>query len=460
MFKYSLVFLLLLLILTLIYPRFVDRYKDYKCPGSNVILISIDTLRADHLRIYGYKKDTSPNIDKFAYTGIVFENFFSQSNNTLLSHISLMTSLYPYAHGVMDRDRKLPDFKKTIAEVLKKNGYATAAFTGGFRVSKKYGFDHGFDIYKEEYNSKSKDSGQGVRLENLEKDLFSWLDKHSNKKFFLFIHSYDTHMPYIAHDYLSEFEKSYSGRLNILNNHSVFVNSQEFKIYSNLTKGSLNNINDFLEQIINKNLVELTNADVEHILALYDNEVRFMDNYFEKLKELNLMGKTLVILTSDHGDELYERGKVGHGHTLYDEITKVPLLIYIPNYKTSSVRSKKLAQSIDIAPTILDILNIKPENDFQGISLLPLSNIGNSFVASQNKILSSLRTKEMKIIYNSENGNLELFDLINDPHELNNIAESEPNTINKMKKDLFDTLNMVERDEVHLKQLKSLGYIN
>ncbi len=466
--KKKLIFILPVLLITLsmvflIRHFFLSRSsQDYKRPGFNVILISLDTLRADHIGAYGYGKNTSPNIDKFAEKAILFENSFCNSTWTLPSHMSLMTSLYPSTHRVLDKKKKLSGSMKTIAEVLKENGYLTAAFTAGFYVSKVFGFNRGFDLYKEDYNAKRENAGQGWRLKHVIKDAFSWLEEHSKEKFFLFIQCYDNHEPFIAHTYLKEFEESCDNRLNFLNSHSDFIKHKDYTKYKAILniKGYFN-INIFYRDIINKNLIHLTEADKNHMIALYDNEIKFVDHYFSKLiaglERLKLMEKTILILWSDHGEELLERGKIQHGGSFYEELLRVPLVIYIPGYPGSG-RNKALAQSIDIAPTILDTLDIKPENNFRGIPLLSADSPGNPFVIGQSTGVNSIRTGKYKLLYAKRKRKVKLYDLEKDPGERKNVAEFHPGIVKKLKKDLFDILNIVELDKTMIEKLETLGY--
>jgi arylsulfatase A-like enzyme len=463
----AILILLLILFITAFAAIFIRKLillrerPNYRRPDYNVILISLDTLRADHISAYGYKRKTSPNIDEFADKAILFENSFCNAVWTLPSHMSLMTSLYSSTHRVWDQNTKLFRSIKTIAQILKENGYLTAAFTGGALVSKVFGFDKGFDLYRENYDVHIENPEQPFRLKHIEKDLFNWLENHPKDKFFLFVHCYDTHEPFIAHRYLKEFEQDYSGRLNFLNNHSDFIKLLDYEKYRHLIKDPLN-INSFYRDVINGDHIKLTEEDKNHMVSLYDNEIKFVDHYFgrliAKLKNLNLMTKTIIILWSDHGEELLERGDIQHGGSTYEELLRVPLIIYIPDYSGVG-RNKELAQSIDIAPTILDLLNIKPENDFKGIPLLSLEFPGNQFTVCEQKGTDAIRTEKYKLMFNRKNYDVLLFDLESDPGELKNIAESHPEIVKKLKKDLFDTLNIADLNNKMIKKLKTIGYI-
>ena len=155
-------------------------------PPHGIILISFDTLRADSLGIYGYHRNTSPFIDAFAQESIVFENAIAQAPWTLPSHMSIMTSLYPISHGVVETNLRLADEQVTLAELLRAGGYQTAAFTSGGPMSEVYGFDQGFDTYDHKW----------ITIEQLLPKVKKWLETNKENPFFLFIHSFDIHYPY------------------------------------------------------------------------------------------------------------------------------------------------------------------------------------------------------------------------------------------------------------------------
>lgn len=433
----------------------------YRRPGCNVILISLDTLRADRLGCYGYEKNTSPAIDRFAEKALLFENSFSNASWTLPSHMSLMTSMYPKQHGVRDQDSRLSRDKKTLAEALRDEGYRTAAFTAGYLVSAVFGFDRGFEVYMEEYNTKKENPDHGWRLKHVAKNLMFWLEENKDEKFFLFVHCYDTHEPFIAHTYMEKFEEDYDGRLDFLNNRAAFNASPEYKKYKEYVEGYFN-INIFYREIINKGRIEMREPDIGHIRALYDNEVRYVDYYFGKLMDeltsMGLMDNTVIIVWSDHGQELLERGRIQHGGSLHDEIIGVPLIVYIPGMDGG--RTAALAQGIDIAPTILDILGIQSPPGFMGVPLLSTKRGNNPFVAAQQKRVNALRTGEYKLLVHNKTKDVWLFDLGKDPGEMNNIAAGHPELVNDLKAALFNELDLVDLDEDMIRKLKSLGYLD
>ena len=331
-----------------------ESLQDYKCPDCNVILISIDTLRADHLGCYGYHRDTSPSIDRLASEGILFENAFSNSHWTLPSHMSMMTSQYPSVHDVnlhYRYDQRLDESKTTLAEVLKSNGYATAAFTGGGQVAPEFGFGQGFD----EYNTIDTLYGNTELLDGI----FDWLDKNHDRRFFMFVHTYSAHSPYIPPEpFRGMFDDNYSGNI---------IDSPE-----KMNKACIGDCN--IHGLFASSINTSDPQDVYHAIALYDEGIRYTDycigELLERLDSLDLSRETAIIFTSDHGEDLTEHGIIAEHHDVYDEQTHVPLIIRLPG--GDSKRAESLVQSIDITPTILDILDIPPTPGMQGEDLIPM----------------------------------------------------------------------------------------
>ena len=235
--------LVLLVLIILVSTGSSDRVTaSTRQPPKGIILISLDTLRADHLGSYGYHRDTSPHIDALAKESILFENAVVQSPWTLPSHMSIMTSLYPSFHGVDEFSFRLADEHVTLAELLKEHGYQTAAFTDGVWMRAVTGMNQGFDMYDD----------QGVHIANILPKVEKWLDANRSKPFFLFIHCYDIHVPYnppppyntMFHDF------TYTGHLA--------PNGKTFTA-------------------INEKKLSVTDEDVRHFIALYDGGIRYTD---------------------------------------------------------------------------------------------------------------------------------------------------------------------------------------
>jgi len=311
-----------------------------------VILISIDTLRADHLGCYGYQQPTSPAIDAFAKNAVLFEQAVAQAPSTLPSHASMFTSLYPEHHGAFyARQAGLAQGIQTLAGILSENGVSTAAFTGGGQLAPEFGLSRGFDLYDSE--------PEGPHFTDTVTSALEWLDDHVPTKAFLFLHTYEAHHPYTPQaDLLKLFSKDYNGPLP-----------------DEISK-------DLIDEI-NRGETTIDDKDLAHIIATYDAEIRSVDSGWLALQrglfERGLLDDALLVFTSDHGEEFSEHGYVGwHSHTLYDELLLVPLVMRFPHRWASGISVPFQVRSIDIAPTVLAALRLEVPAAFEGVSLLPL----------------------------------------------------------------------------------------
>ena len=402
-------------------PSFLAAEETYICPDCNIILISIDTLRADHLGSYGYPKNTSPEIDRFASESILFENAIAQASWTPSSHMSIMTSLYPSVHKVKEfkgspKVGRLDDSVVTLAQVLKANDYRTVSFNGGRYVNKEFGFDRGFDLY-------SSSGYENIEITN--NATFNWLSENRDQKFFLFFHTYEVHTPYLPPvPYGEKFLPGY---------------------------------NKSMDRKYTLGLEGVKTDEIWKVIALYDGEINYVDHemgrLFDALDDLDLSNNTIVILTSDHGEEFLDHGRIGHSETSYQELIHVPLIIRYPGIKDK--RIKNLAQSIDIMPTVLDSLNITVTGTLnsQGVSLLPLVKEGknvNPYAYSEGGVNGEIKAiidenVKWKYIYNVEDKNEELYDLENDPFEQTNLTDERPEITEKLKEKLLWRMGENER---------------
>jgi len=300
-----------------------------------VILISVDTLRRDHVGAYGYSRPTTPTLDSLAHSGIVAEDAVSVSSWTLPAHLSMFTSVLPGTHGGVDSKQGFNRSVPTLAGVLKRLGYATHAVTSHLYVSKTYGVDEGFD---------SMNFRQDRLAENVANHAMDLVDRFGDRPFFIFLHFYDPHWHYAPPpEVLKLFETSYSGKLT-------------------------GNLKDFQ----NLRPDQVSKADLDHLLALYDGEIRYTDNEIGRLithlKEREVWRNTMMVVTSDHGEEFLEHGSWEHQKTLYEEVVRIPLVVAGPG--VAPRREPKPAGLLDIAPTILDFLKASAPPTMQGVSLL------------------------------------------------------------------------------------------
>jgi len=428
---------------------FIYSYRLITCSkGPNIILISIDALRADHLGCYGYHRNTSPNIDQLAREGLLFKNCFSQACSTLASHTSIFLSQYPWTHKITGSKKKVGKSSVTLAEILKNRDYITGGFAGGGFISSAYGLGRGFDFLF------AKPSTWRT-LEFHKDNLFRWLEKVKDKRFFLFLHTYDVHSPY---DPPMPYRALYIGD------------------YSD--QRCLNKLVDYELTALN-----VSPEEIDYIIALYDAGINYLDDEIgelvKELKKLNIFNNSVIIISADHGERLGERrGVFGHGGKASRIVSHIPLIMRVPGITQGKV-IEEIVESIDITATIMDILDIFLPEGMQGKSLLPLIKgcaSGGNFIAytsdggEKADLSRAIRTKEWTYIMN-QNGPDELYDRINDPKEQNNIIEKRPMIAQKLKEELKDFIVLTGEakpqvaEEVHIdeelkKQLKSLGYLH
>ncbi len=400
----------------------------------NIMLFTIDTLRADHLECYGYRGVKTPNINRLANEGIRFQYDIVQTPLTLPSHSSILTGTYPLFHGIRDNGGfYLDENQITLAEELKKKGYATSAFVAAFVLDSRWGLDQGFDYYYDnfdltKYKKVSLDAVQR-RGDEVLAEAYKWLEKNSHTKFFSWIHLYDPHTPYEPPEpYLTQY-KDYS-------------------------------------------------------YGLYDGEIAYVDQligeFLSFMEEKRLLEKTLIIFTADHGESLGEHKESAHGFFIYDAAIRVPLIIRFPEKKLSPLLIKNRVRSIDIMPTILNLVGKDIPGNVQGESLLSLifgqENVDEPGAYTETywpnyhygwSELKSLSKDRYKYI---DAPKPELYDLFEDPGEKNNLVNKKASLGHQMKRELdaliekYSAEGIEEKgpqtlDNDSLVKLQALGYI-
>lgn len=403
-----------------------SKSKTFRCEQCNIILISIDTLGAKHLGLYGYNRPTSPFLDQISRErGIIFDNAISQAPWTLPSHASMFTSRYPEELNIWSPVDALPSSAKTITEVLHENSFITQAFSYGAFIQPPWGFDRGFDGFSGNSSVENWDDVPKIFNEAVE-----WLREYRDESFFLFIRSFHVHDPYTPAAW------------------SRVVIGEDGEI----PEVHIDNIVE-----VNKRKEGATTKEIERFRTAYDAEIRELDaalrKFFQELATLGILDNTVVILTSDHGEEFGEHGTTGFHVALYDETIHVPLIFFLPD--TKAMRIDKVVEIRSIPSTILDILGLSPESAFDTESLF--SDIANNGVALSitgmerdtifqnvekmyellgqagetwfpepreeewNDFSSiSARSKRWHLIYDTE-GKRELYDLLADPGERVNL---------------------------------------
>lgn len=436
-----------------------------------VILISIDTLRADHLGCYGYARETSPHIDALAADSAKFNNTYASSPWTLPSHVSLLTSLHGIHHQVYYDDEKIPVELITLADQFREAGFFCSAITGGGFVSSVYGFSKGFDTYNEgEGGVFRQDSAERVfRAASI------WIEQHEDRDFFLFIHTYQPHSPYACP-----------------NPYNVMFLNEQSKVANIELIGHLGGKNSIFKP--------LSEDKRRNIIDLYDGEIRYTDDkligpLISRLKERGLYEGAMIIFTSDHGEEFFEHGGWGHGHSVYDESLKVPLLIKFPGSKFRGENWNNIVSLVDIMPTVLDEMEIDYSGlELDGKSLFPvlqgkehkdrafLADVGGNLMNShipqriatnlgKEKLIVSQRFTPEDLDFFAfpppQPGPVELYDLLHDPTEKSNSVNERSEFVSRMVKALNDFYSQAKKikvgkarvDERLRDQLKALGYL-
>ena len=348
---------------------------------TNVILVSLQCLRPDHLGVYGYKRDTSPNIDRLAKSSILFDNTISQANLTPVSMMSVLTSQYPRVNGMVAFDAAEESVRsRTLPEILRYYGYTTGAVSGSPEFFMRYDTESGTEIKLGDVFSRSFDyfgrtrRGLGSTLRVIPSESLNWIQKNKDKKFFLWIASGVIHVPYAASVPLP---------------HKTIFDPQGYtpfwERYPSIQaeEGSADDTTyDVLMRIYRdeyflgfKPVHRLSSTDKAFIISRYDAAIRYTDLFIGELVKLlektGLAKKTVLIIHSIHGEDLGERGTYVH-YDLSESVVKSALIVRFPGGLQGGKRVKEQIQGIDIVPTVLDFLGIPLDHDLQGNSLLPL----------------------------------------------------------------------------------------
>jgi len=399
-------------------------------PTFNLLLITLDTTRADHLGCYGNKQARTPNLDRLAAEGWRFNRAYCSAPLTLPSHATILTGLEPVAHGVHNNGHYLAAGIKTITEVLVDRGYKTAAFVSSFSVDSRFGLDRGFESYDDtfEENLPFKTNNAERRAEATFARFSAWLEKNYQNKFFSWVHYFDPHLPY---DPPSPYKE------------------------------------DFASQP-------------------YDGEIAYMDFYVGKIVEAlqakGLLDKTIIIIAGDHGEGLGDKVEKGHGLFLYEETVRVPLIIWNKKIFPKPGTANETVRLLDIAPTILELCGAE-------VSQLPVQ--GKSLLPIMEKKERKDRTALIETFYPRENFGWselvalvedrwkyiqcprpELYDLKADPEERKNLFDSSPEITARLKKQLESDLLLAGGQGINrpsgssgptaadTEKLRSLGYLS
>jgi arylsulfatase A-like enzyme/Flp pilus assembly protein TadD len=494
----------------------LERLKEQLPRGAasreapNVLLLVIDTLRADHLSSYGYHRKTTPRIDALASEGVLLENAISQASWTAPSMATLFTGLYPSVHGLnagIDHKRLRTETREalpvpiqkalspdrlTLAEVLRSHGYFTAGVVSNPYLDSRFGFAQGFDTYRE---PELAPASLLEPAETTNRSVFAWLDRERQEPFFLFVHYNDPHHPYEPPSpFDQKYVAGYEGTLIPSDTRSPesMVAKMVAKELTEEDKEYLLGIDpsetELKEAWAEKALEErLSEKDIEYLIGLYDGEIAYTDLQvgllLEKVRSLQLDRDVLIVVTSDHGEEFFDHGWINHGRTLYDEQLRVPLIFHYPG-ALAAARIRAQVRIVDLMPTILELAEVPSiPDDLQGKSFVPLlrgeakAKLGPAYSETtwEGK-KKSLRTEAGLKLIQAEDAGPELFDLSEDPGEQKNLVEENPSRTQSLNRELelWVEANRQARARVHSEsaileevvlddrmkaQLEALGYV-
>ncbi len=424
-------------------------------PPPNVLLLVVDCLRADHLSLSGYERETTPSIDALAAESVRFTRTISQASWTRPSLPTILTGLYPSEHGLHSFDESeagsvkspsLPESVTTVAEALKARGYRTALIGEQFQLSPRFGLNQGFDFYK----NRASDAA------NIHRNLFRWLDGESaGGPFFAYLHYLEIHWPYCP-------PPAVRGTFN--------DGSSEIRWCHKWRE---------LRQDILSGAVALTEVDREVMKARYDEELLALDGrlgeLFAELKSRGLWDDTLIVLTSDHGEEFYEHGSMGHGQSLYGELIDVPLV-----FKPPAAWPAEVDRAVDavvelrsISPTVLEAAGAPPFEGVAAPSLVPWMTgrptAEDPFGVAEAQDEVVVRTADLKLMARRDSSAFELYDLAADPGETADVTRQRRGELQRLRSYLETwreslrpaaASEMQELDPETLEGLKALGYVD
>ncbi len=443
-------------------PRLVESPAPEEQGAPNIVLYMIDTLRADHTPMYGYERNTMPALAEIAHSGIVFDRAYSTAARTRPATASALTGLYPSRHHAR-LGRGIDFSEETLAETLRAHGWSTLAYVANGNVfAPGFAFEQGFDQFQ---------TVRGVRRDNhartgeINELMLPAIQDFGDEPFFLYVHAIDPHSPYDPPSgFAGRFQDpGYDGVVTAAKTHSRTLDK----------------------------IVE-TDADVEYVRALYDEDILYQDAMFaelvDTLEELGVLDRTVVVVVADHGDEFNEHGGWEHGNRLFEEQIRVPFVVKLPGDDTVQQRRITAPVSLaDVPPTLLGLYGIEPPSGTQGRDLSPslldpTAAVPDEalYVEEATNIpggdLRSLLDGTWKLIRRAttirddSSTTYQLFDLSTDPKETNDLSAVESERVNRMRRELLrqshalatpldDEVAPAELDERTRQQLRALGYV-
>lgn len=431
---------------------------------QNLVLVSLDTTRQDHLSTYGYPRPTSPNLDRIATDGIVFESAVAQWTATSASHASMFTALYPHAHRVGTELSKLSKDTHTLAEILEAAGFRTGAFVSGFTLRGRLagGLQRGFEVYESKFDGSRRDGAKTLDL------ALEWLAAIGpDERFFLFLHLFDAHGPYGGdRRFLEEFRSAERGR--------VLELLPKYQRQEDEEGNTLRHLNDYVD--------------------LYDAGLRYQDELLGRLMETVAAERTLVVVLADHGETLGERGErlnLTHSSSVFDEQIRIPFVLQAPGLDAG--RFQEVVETVDVLPTALELLEISlpVESTVQGESLAPLlrgerkerrealgysgiwarkrKSVAASKTTGPRRFMYSVRSQDWKLIVypRADEERVTLIDLRNDPQELEDVGDQHPeirdHLLERSQEWLTGEGTAIQDQDLtadEMEKLRALGYLD
>jgi arylsulfatase A-like enzyme len=453
--------------------------------GPNILLLTVESLRYDYLGCNGNKEIKTPHIDALAEKGIVFDNYFVQAPYTTSSFSTLLTGLYPFKHkAILFGEKPLPQYHPFIEELNQKGylveidaPYFSELFPDNTCYNRDAIFNKNIPFYKNIYNNLA------LIQSAINERLGTYMSSLSGQYCFGQITSMKRTTKLLRRLRLNRDENWFFWSHFVNNCHWPYSAPPHFlKMYS---KGHSFLKTSYCEEdleFFNKNPHSITDNVRKEIKAIYSAEVSCMDKQIgiiiNSLKRLNLLKKTVIIISTDHGELLGEYNHFGHSRFVKDQLIRVPLIIYLPGYRESGKRIRDFVEEVDIAPTVLDICRVDSTQTFDGRSFLSLLNgkgwqknaVYSSVVYKGKTFRCSYRTKEYKIVWDGEKDDLALYNIIIDPDEKVNLANKVPEVTRKLKKELlvftgcnslYDLKQTTEdiKDENMREAMRALGYV-
>lgn len=453
----------------------------------NVLIYTVDTVRADHTSLYGYSRNTTPFLKQLGTSSAVFTDCQAQSTRTKTSIASLLTSLYAFTHGIRTDADTIPDGAHTLAEELRRAGYLTASIVASPFVGRTTGLERGFDELLEfpviqRQITPADDATDSAALNRV---LSPWLEQHRDTPFFLYTHSTDPHAPY---DPPAPFN-------------SLFANPAENAGFQHEYSSLRTNHEYGGGAVVSREMVQRDglrpDSFIRNAVDRYDGEISHNDRQLQlllaKLKQLAILDNTIVVILSDHGEEFFDHGWTAHGHTVYQELTHVLLLISGPGIQPR--RIDEPVQLIDVMPTVIDLLGLRAPALVEGQSLTPLLRgakfdrrgiiVSSRFAAVSPESLVpenqvddfAIINPQWKFIFrNKATGvnvkRLELYERLHDRAETSDVAAKHPDEVGQMMSSLHSWINAQnkiralvgspgssELDRATIEHLRSLGYL-